>query len=32
MLAASGLFATPVPVPADAPAQTRLLAALGRKQ
>src|SRR3954453_13625406 len=30
MLAASGLFATPVPVPGDAPAQTRLLAALGR--
>src|SRR4051812_25088251 len=30
LLAASGLFAAPVPVPDDAPAQTRLLAALGR--
>jgi uncharacterized protein (TIGR03086 family) len=30
LLAASGLFAAPVPVADDAPAQTRLLAALGR--
>jgi len=31
MLAASGLFDAPVPVGDDAPAQTRLLAALGRE-
>ena len=32
MLAASGLFGTPIPVAGDAPAQTRLLALLGRAQ
>ena len=32
MLAASGLFGPPVTVDEDAPAQTRLLAALGRRQ
>ena len=30
LLAASGLFGTPVPVPDDAPSQTQLLAMLGR--
>ncbi len=31
LAAGSGAFAAPVPVPADAPAQTRLLAFLGRR-